>query len=102
VFMEWKERLYFSNKPPSLATWKSSFKASISSYFVRIKQNLHESIVLWLDALQLFSFLRCWSFCLGLLLIFLSPLPLPLVMLVLLWVGDGGAFDYKVKFMADP
>jgi hypothetical protein len=49
----WKERndYIFNNAPPSLATWKRSFKAAVKEHFIRIKSSLHQSILLWLDAL---------------------------------------------------
>ena len=49
----WNERndFIFNNKSPSLATWKSSFKATVKGHLVRIKQNLHQSILNWLEAL---------------------------------------------------
>lgn len=49
----WNERnnLIFNRKVPSLSSWKATFKKEVTDHFFRIKQNLHLSIRLWLDAL---------------------------------------------------
>ncbi|KAF8714115.1 hypothetical protein HU200_028120 [Digitaria exilis] len=49
----WKERndFIFNSKTPSVARWKSAFKAEVTNHLFRIKQEFHGSIKLWLDAL---------------------------------------------------
>jgi len=49
----WNERngFIFNNKSPSLAAWKASFRAIVSDHLIRIKNNLHSSVLQWLDAL---------------------------------------------------
>jgi hypothetical protein len=49
----WKERndYIFNQKPPSLATWKASFKAEVLEHFIRIKSEFHACIMSWLGSL---------------------------------------------------
>jgi hypothetical protein len=49
----WNERndFIFNRKVPSLTSWKSTFKNEVTAHLVRIKQSLHQSILLWLQSL---------------------------------------------------
>lgn len=49
----WNERnnFIFNGKVPNFTSWKSAFKNEVTAHLFRIKQSLHQSILLWLDAL---------------------------------------------------
>jgi hypothetical protein len=49
----WNERnaFIFNGEIPRIGSWKTTFKKEVSDHLFRIKQSLHQSVLLWLDAL---------------------------------------------------
>jgi hypothetical protein len=49
----WNERndYVFNHKPPSCASWKTRFKSEVREHLVKIKKELHRSVINWLEPL---------------------------------------------------
>jgi len=49
----WNERnaFIFNGKVPNFISWKAAFKKEVTAHLFKIKQCLHQSVLLWLDAL---------------------------------------------------